>query len=50
MQTFDAPVAATQGRSSIGRAVAGLRRHVAPLSVDDETSTFASVRETTYAL
>ena len=50
MHTFEAPVAATHGRSSIGSDVAGFRVHEAPLSVDVETSMFASVSETTYAL
>src|SRR5947208_16703627 len=43
-QTFDAPVAAVQGRSSIGRLVTGLSVYVRPLSVEVETSTLASVR------
>jgi hypothetical protein len=50
MQTFEAPVAAIHGRSSIGSAVAGLSVHVAPLSVEVETSMLANVSEATYAL
>src|SRR4051812_19055866 len=50
MQTFDEPVAATHGRSSIGRAVAGFSDQLVPLSREVETSMFARVNETTYAL
>ena len=47
MQTFEAPVAATQGRSSIGSALAGFSDQLVPLSVEVETSMFASVSDTT---